>query len=380
MRECEGLHLSVSNDREHEVSTRPMVAMFLCAAAAALSFAIGVEGGQSWLPPQPRPDDFDWVQLKSGEWLKGELIAMYDEELEFDSEEFDEQTLDWEDVRQIRTANLMQVAFLDGTIVLGELHLDGDSVLVIGEEEYRSSRSQILSITIGAFRGWNFWSGRIGAGLNKSSGNTSQTDANALLDLKRRTPRDRVGLDYLGNFSQTDGEATADNQRAGAAWKHFTSDRFFITPITVDFYRDPFQNVATRWTLGAGVGYQVIDTRKVEWDIDVGLGYQRTRFDDVVEDDAQSEDTPALSVGTRCENELSRWLDFFFDYQFFVVNEASGTYTHHLWTGLEFDLFGDLDFDVSWVWDRIQDPRPGSDGVLPQQDDFRTIFGLSYSF
>ena len=35
----------------------------------------------------PQPDDkFDWVQLTSGEWLKGELKFLYDYQVEFDSE------------------------------------------------------------------------------------------------------------------------------------------------------------------------------------------------------------------------------------------------------------------------------------------------------
>ena len=45
-----------------------------------------------------------------------------------------------------------------------------------------------------------------------------------------------------------------------------------------------------------------------------------------------------------------------------------------------FDLVGDLDFDITWVWNRIQDPRPDSDGSSPEQDDFRTMFGLGFSF
>jgi hypothetical protein len=36
-----------------------------------------------------------------------------------------------------------------------------------------------------------------------------------------------------------------------------------------------------------------------------------------------------------------------FDYRFFIVNEDSGTFTHHLITGVEFDLIGDLDFEIS---------------------------------
>lgn len=39
--------------------------------------------------------EFDWVQLSSDEWLKGDIVAMYDEELEFDSEELGIQTIDW---------------------------------------------------------------------------------------------------------------------------------------------------------------------------------------------------------------------------------------------------------------------------------------------
>src|SRR4029079_5102700 len=51
-------------------------------------------------PAPPAPDAFDWIQLKSGEWLKGELIALYDGKLEFDSDELEKLTLDWDDVRE----------------------------------------------------------------------------------------------------------------------------------------------------------------------------------------------------------------------------------------------------------------------------------------
>ena len=37
-----------------------------------------------WQPPAPPPDEFDWIQLTSEEWLKGELKVLYEEKLEFD--------------------------------------------------------------------------------------------------------------------------------------------------------------------------------------------------------------------------------------------------------------------------------------------------------
>ena len=48
----------------------------------------------TWESSKPTVTDFDWVQLTSGEWLKGELISMYEDSVEFDSDEFDEDE-DW---------------------------------------------------------------------------------------------------------------------------------------------------------------------------------------------------------------------------------------------------------------------------------------------
>src|SRR5262245_31650058 len=78
-------------------------------------------------PPTPPPDKFDWIQLKSGEWLKGELISLYDGSLEFDSDELDNLTLDWDDVQQVRTARVMQVRFKDKTLT-GRLIVEGTTV------------------------------------------------------------------------------------------------------------------------------------------------------------------------------------------------------------------------------------------------------------
>jgi hypothetical protein len=350
--------------------------ILLCSAAAADAD----QAAAGWLPPTPTPDKFDWIQLKSGEWLAGRLIAMYDESLEFDSEELDDQEFDWEDIRQVRTARIVRVAFLDDSVATGKLVIEGNRVLVTAEPPYESTRSQVLSITSGAARKIHLWSGDLSAGLNYRTGNTSQTEANASAILTRRTPRDRFRLEYLGNFTSTDGTTTADNQRATTGWNRFVSDRFYLTPAYVEYYRDPFQNIAARWTAGAGVGYQLIDTKKIDWNVNAGLAYQRTGFSEVAEGDPSSDETPALVLSTRYDNELAKWVDLFFSYKVFVVDEESGTYTHNLWAGVEFEFVKNLEFDVSVVWDRIEDPRPDADGTTPLQDDFRTILAFGYSF
>ena len=63
---------------------------------------------QAWEPPPPLPDEFDWIQLTSGEWLKGEIKRLYERKLEFDSVKLDLQEFDWKDVKQVRGASNFQ--------------------------------------------------------------------------------------------------------------------------------------------------------------------------------------------------------------------------------------------------------------------------------
>ena len=186
----------------------------------------------------------------------------------------------------------------------------------------------------------------------------------------------RINLSYLATFNVTDGLKAADNQRASTVWSYYASHRVFFTPLYGEWFRDPFQNVSDRWSVGTGVGYEIMDTPRIEWEVVVGPGYQSTLFEDVAEGDPTSADTPSFVVATTFENELSKRLDFLFDYRAFFVNQASGTYTHHLITGFELDITSVLDFDITLIWDRIRDPQPDSEGNIPEQDDFRLVVAL----
>ena len=70
------------------LKTRLCGLLFLAGAAAGLA-------DDAWDRFVPPPDNrFDWIQLKSGEWLKGDLKAMYNYSLEFESDELDRLELD----------------------------------------------------------------------------------------------------------------------------------------------------------------------------------------------------------------------------------------------------------------------------------------------
>jgi putative salt-induced outer membrane protein YdiY len=348
---------------------------------ASLAGSVQAQGDEDdWHPESSFEGKFDWIQMTSGEWLKGEIIAMYDEELEFDSDEFDDFVLDWDDIKQIHSSQVMNVGFVGKQSAVGILIVDGDKVTVIGDETLEFERGEVLSITAGAPKEINFWSMKVFFGLVVREGNSDVREVNMQANFKRRTIRNRIGIDIIANENTTDDVLISDNQRASVIWDRFINQRFFVKPVFAEYLRDPFQNIGSRVTVGVGAGYQLVDSRKVGWEISGGPAYQETRFDDVAVGENEDESTPALVVGTSADWDITKWLEFDGNYRFQVVNEESGTYNHHLVISFESDITKLIDFDVSWIWDRIQDPRPSSDGTVPEQDDFKATVGLTFDF
>ncbi len=337
-------------------------------------------GEEPWQPAPPEPVDFDWIQLVSGEWLKGEILLLENDSLDFDSKKLGKLTLDWADVTQVRSMRTVQVLLDDESDAVGKIVVEGDSVQVIGEEGGQFERTQILKFIVGEPREINFWSGRVDLGANFRDGNTDAVDINTQLSIQRRTIKNRLKAEYIGNYSELQGVQSGNNQRISFSWHRFLSARMYLMPVYGEYYRDPFQNIAFRGTIGTGLGYTLVDTPKVDWDVSGGPAYQHTKFDDVVEGTSDSEDTPALGVQTILKVGLTSWLDFNYDYRFQITNEESGTYNHHMVAGLVTDLTGPLSLNTSFVWDRIQDPRANADGTFPEQDDYQFIVGLGYDF
>ena len=334
-----------------------------------------------WEPPPPMPDEFDWVQLVSGEWLKGEIRGMYRDSMEFDSEELDLLSLDLEDITVIRSGQRLAVRFTGDRVARGKLLMEGNDVTVIeGESQERFVRGDVLTVTRAAQTRRDYWSGDISLGGNFRSGNTDQTEFSASVALQRRTVESRITLDYLANFTRNNGVESANNHRLKLNWDRFMSDRFFIRPLFGEWYRDPFLNIDARFTGGTGAGYQLIDSKKTEWSVFAGPSRQATRYFEVEEGASDTESSWALSIGTDYETELTKWLDFTYNYSAQITSEAAGKYNHHMVGTLEFDLIGSLELDVSLVWDRIESPKPSADGTIPEKDDYRLILGLGYDF
>jgi hypothetical protein len=261
------------------------------------------------------------------------------------------------------------------------LQVSKDKVFVtVGDETKEFERSQLVSIAPRESKEIKYWSAKISMGLNIARGNTDQIQWTNISNIQRRTSLTRFNVDWLGNISEVEGKKTIDNQRLNTFFDVARTRKLFFRAVFGEFFRDPFSNIEYRITGGTGLGYRFIDTAKTEWEIAGDPAYQITQFDSTESGTSSRESTPALVAGTYLNKELTSTVDFDFRYTFQLVNEVSGRYTHNLVAKIETEFTSWLDFDVSFVWDRIQDPQADEDGDVPEQDDFFLIFGLGIDF
>lgn len=349
----------------------------LVGSISLLSLGVPMGNYAAWSPLPPPPDEFDWIQLTSGEWLKGEIKEMYDYTVEFDSDKLGLLDIDWDDVAQMHSARSQMVRYGDRQTATGKLFMKGDELVVTeSEKDLVINRSDVFSIAAGSPKKLDLWSAKATVGANIGSGNTEQADWNTLVTIQHRTANNRFYFDYIGTFSKTEGIETANSHRTNSYFDISFTKKFFVRPFAIESFANPFQNIDNRYSLGAGVGYNIKRNSKTEWDTTTEISYQLTRFSTVQVGEQASDEALSFSVGSHFVTEITEWLDLNGIYELRYADEASGGVISHSITSIEFEITNRLNLNVSFVWDWTANPIPDATGKEPEENDFQFIFGI----
>ena len=112
----------------------------------------------------------------------------------------------------------------------------------------------------------------------------------------------------------------------------------------------------------------------------VGLAYQTTRFDNVEAGEDNRSSSPTFLFETTLKAELMKKVHLEIGYDLNLSSKSSGFYSHHLLSTLSTEISKYLDFDISLIWDRVQEPATYENGDIPRKDDYKLVFGVGAKY
>lgn len=125
------------------------------------------------------------------------------------------------------------------------------------------------------------WRYAVGAAASIASGNSDSKALSLNADGVRATAQDKLSLYAKALYGENEGDTTANMIGLGTRYDRNITDRWFGFG-TADYLRDRPANLSRRLSAGAGVGYHVIVSEPVRWDVFAGVGYAHDSYIDAV--------------------------------------------------------------------------------------------------
>jgi len=226
----------------------------------------------------------DVIVLVNGDQLTGEIKLVERGILSFSTDFMGTLKIEWDKVAQLRSNQLMEIEFLDGTRTVGRpMEFDEQGALQIASASGGDTRSvrldstaRIAALDEGKIR--NRLDGYISFGWSAAAANdVSQLNMDAGL-----TYRDELRLwdfTYEASRSETDTSSSAQSQTLAIDQRRFLRDRWFWSGGGNIATNDEL-GLDLRLLLGRGIGRNFFQTQQQEFYAALGVGVSREEFAD----------------------------------------------------------------------------------------------------
>jgi putative salt-induced outer membrane protein YdiY len=282
--------------------------------------------------------------------------------------------LNWQEVVCITSEKELTFHLKTGEVWFGRADCPGSGkIQIVGErigESEELSLAEIETINPSPPPPAVTYKGSINGGGTVAQGNTDEAAAYLSAFFQARSKRHRFSLQGKYNYGETDGEITTRNALGRIKYDFFVRERLY-SYAHARFERDDFQDLNLRSTMGLGLGYQILDTKRTSLFLEAGVSYFNEDLDKAED---KSHASARESVGFEMDIVRER-ITFFHLHEFYYSLEESKTYYISSDQGLRFRLvkgfFANIEMDFSYN----SQPAPGK-----EKTDFRYIGSLGYEF
>jgi putative salt-induced outer membrane protein YdiY/sRNA-binding regulator protein Hfq len=235
----------------------------------------------------------DQVTLKNGDRLTGTIVKSDGKTLLLKTDSAGEITLKWDAVSDIVSSQPLSVQLKNGQVVSGNVTTEDGKFEVATRDrgQVAAPRDNVVAIRNAAEQSdydrlqhpriIDLWSGLLDTGLSETRGNSALLAFNLAGKAARVSTRDKISLYsnviYATDNSTPPSRTTANSIQGGARYDYNLKPRIFVFAIA-DFAYDEFQHLDLRSVLGGGLGYHVIKTENITFDVFAGGDYDREKF------------------------------------------------------------------------------------------------------
>lgn len=219
---------------------------------------------------------------------------------------------------------------------------------------------------LAAARFWQNWKGEGQIGASQSSGNTTSAGVSAGVALAR------TGIDWThklraqADYQRTNGKTSVERYLAELEPQYRINDRTFAYGLG-RWEHDRILGYDTRWNLSGGLGYKVVDSKKMTLSLKGGPAFRQTDFVNGG-DDTELTALAGLDFGWQLSPTLRLT-----QVASTIIGEANGSTSSQ--TALSAKLSGALSARIAYSAQIDTSPPPGIESV-----DTQTRFTLVYGF
>jgi len=226
------------------------------------------------------PARADEVRLKNGDRITGVTVSLAGGTLSFKAHD-GELKIPWADVASLAIDQPMLITV--GTAapisaIFAAADPTGRVTLVPGGPV---ALADIVALT----RPQPAWviTGGAGAGIVETSGNTQVSNVRLSGDVVARGAANRYTVSAVQAHANDRGIETARNWSITGKYDRFLTSRLYADANAI-FINDAFRDLDLQTALGAGLGYQVIDTARTSLTADAGLAWVKENFKSIPDD------------------------------------------------------------------------------------------------
>jgi putative salt-induced outer membrane protein YdiY len=237
----------------------------------------------------------DEILFMNGEKLVGKIESVIEGKLKVASETAGTVTVDFATVRTFSTDRPVVLHFRDGTVTRQKVNAADDGRIATEGTELVSAHTFAVADIIAVnppLRVPPKWKGNATAGYTITRGNSETDTANVNVDVLRRGEKDRITLKGAYLYGRQEDPSTGDDKITQDKWFASTKYDYFFDGKTYVFgtgrlERNKTAHLDNRLSIGAGVGYQWVESDAMNLSTEAGLGWLYENYDD--EDSSQSD-------------------------------------------------------------------------------------------